>query len=164
MAFCAAAGAAPAQTSGRAVAADARPVDAILVEGPVYARGIDAIAPDLTPNWRARYRVGEAVVDLHYVVGALPGPAAWTPIACTLRAIRGSGDGRFYYQQGSSWSLLLVASEGELVCGFVDRFVEGYNFFMSVPRPGTGVPSVTATPSESTPPPDFPALLELPAR
>jgi len=49
------------------LAAQEIPATAILELGPEQRRGIDAIAPDVTPYWYGRYRVGSAEIELSYV-------------------------------------------------------------------------------------------------
>jgi len=131
------------------------PATALLQVGPDSRRGIDAIAPDVTPHWYGRYRVGGALVELRYARAPLPAPAEWPRVECEARLLR-SADGRLhYYEHRTGWSLLAVVSSGELppsvsICGFVDRFVARHLVFENLEE----VPGPDA-------PPVFPAVIEL---
>ncbi|HKJ84824.1 MAG TPA: hypothetical protein VKA06_02050, partial [Spirochaetia bacterium] len=88
------------------LAAQEIPATAILELGPERRRGIDAIAPDVTPYWYGRYRVGSAELELSYVEDPLADPAAWPTAPCRERALRAldgtageaAYDGLTYYE------------------------------------------------------------------
>ncbi|MFW5742797.1 MAG: hypothetical protein ACOCW3_04455 [Spirochaetota bacterium] len=127
---------------------------AVLEIGPERRRGIDALAPDVTPHWYGRYRVAEAVVDVLYVDAPLERPATWTPTECRERALRAS-DGLVYHESDAGWSLLVEVAAGELppdvtLCIFVDRFITRHLLFESLE--GVRVPDRE---------PIFPAVIEL---
>lgn len=127
---------------------------AVLEVGPQARRGIDALAPDVTPYWYGRYRLADALIDIRYVDAPLGRPAAWAPAACPLRELR-AADGLSYYESDVGWSLLVEVASGELppdvtVCAFVDRFVARHLLFERLE--GVRVPGRA---------PVFPAVIEL---
>ena len=146
-------GSLPAQTD----APSRVPATALLQSGPEPARGIDAIAPDVTPHWYGRYRVGEALVELRYASVPLPEPSGWPRAECEARPLRSSDGILHYYEHRTGWSLLAVVSSGELppsvtICGFLDRFIERHLVFENLEE----VPE-----SRADAPPVFPAVIEL---
>lgn len=133
------------------------PATALLQLGPRSARGIDLIAPDLTPHWYGRYRVGGALLEVYYVREPLPKTADWAATPCLPRALRAREPGLVYFEGSGSppWSLLVHLLEGELpptvsLCSFVDSFVETHLLFEGLE--GVQVPGTA---------PIFPAVIEL---
>ena len=128
---------------------------ALLEIGPQARRGIDALAPDVTPHWYGRYAVAGASVDLIFVRAPLAEPSAWPQTPCVERRLR-STDGRLhYYEHPAGWSVLVAVSLGELppgltVCRFVDRFVDRHLAFENLEQ--------VRTPGSA---PVFPAVMEL---
>lgn len=109
---------------------------AVLEAGPESRRGIDPLAPDVTPHWHGRYRLADATIDVRYVDAPLERPAAWAPTACPERPLR-AADGLAYYEARAGWSLLVEITSGELppdvtVCTFVDRFIARHLLFESL--------------------------------
>ncbi len=142
---------------GRGLAAQ-EPGVAVLERGPELRRGIDALAPDVTPHWYARYRIGDRFVDLIQVANPLAGPALWPVVPCAERQLR-SADGRiFYHAHRQGWSLLVLLPPGDAVgeadvadvCRFVHRFIEELLLF-------EGLEAVRRGGEE----PMFPAIVEL---
>ncbi len=136
---------------------------AILEVGPERRRGIDAIAPDVTPYWYGRYRVASAELEVFYVDAPLTGPAAWPVAPCRERALRAldaaasepAYDGLTYYENAAGWSLLVRPAGGELppgvtLCVFVDRFIERHLLFENLEQ--------VTIPGRA---PVFPAVIEL---
>ncbi|MFW6292886.1 MAG: hypothetical protein ACOC7V_11245 [Spirochaetota bacterium] len=106
---------------------------AMLEVGPESRRGIDELAPDVTPHWYGRYRLADATIDIRYVDAPLERPSAWAPAACPERPLRTSG-GLAYYESEAGWSLLVEIVSGDLppdvtVCVFVDRFIARHLLF-----------------------------------
>ena len=129
---------------GGTSAAEVPPGVATLVEGPVAARGIDALAPDLTPHWFSRYRIGDSVVGVYLLDAPLDAAASWPASSCTARRVS-VRDGAWYYAHPTGWSLLVVADPDAPVCAFVDRFVARYLFFLGVE--GRGAASAPPLPA-----------------
>lgn len=136
-------------------AAQEAPLRAILETGPTARRGIDALAPDLTPHWHARYRVGALLLDLAYVTDPLLAPETWPRIPCQERQLRGP-DGRLvYYRHPTGWALVVEVFAGDFpdgvtACRFVDRFVREHLLF-------EGLEAVRRVGDA----PRFPAIIEL---
>jgi hypothetical protein len=132
---------------------------AILEEGPVERRGIDALAPDVTPHWYGRYRIADAYIDLRYVRSPLAAPADWPDSPCAARSLRAI-ENLSYYESNAGWSLLVELTpggngSGELppgvtVCRFVDRFVDRHLLFENL--------EAVTIPGRA---PVFPAVIEL---
>lgn len=127
---------------------------AVLEVGPERRRGIDELAPDVTPYWYGRYRLAEALVDVLYVEAPLERPAAWPASPCAERPLR-AADGIAYYEADAGWSLLVEVAGGELppevtICTFVDRFIARHLLFGSLE--GVRIPGRA---------PVFPAVIEL---
>ncbi|MFW6293279.1 MAG: hypothetical protein ACOC7V_13270 [Spirochaetota bacterium] len=145
------------------LAAQEIPATAILEVGPERRRGIDALAPDVTPHWHARYRVAAAEVELFYAPSPLSEPAGWPPAPCRQRALRAADEpdggasaaGLTYYEDAAGWSLLVRLADGELppgitLCDFVDGFIDRHLFFERAEQ--------RTIPDKA---PAFPAVIEL---
>jgi hypothetical protein len=131
------------------------PVTALLEVGPQERRGIDALAPDVTPHWYGRYRVGSARVELRFIGSSLPRAANWPPAGCETRPLRSGGGELRYYEHPAGWSLLVDVTSGTLppsvtLCRFVDRFVERHLLFENL--------EALTIPGRA---PVFPAVIEL---
>lgn len=103
---------------------------AILELGPVRRRGIDELAPDLTPYWYGRYRVGGARVAIRFLAEPLPRAAEWPAVACDERALR-TLDDRLYYHEAGALAMLVSVESGSLPvwldpCRVVDGFVTAH--------------------------------------
>ncbi|MFW5688766.1 MAG: hypothetical protein ACOC1U_04260 [Spirochaetota bacterium] len=147
--------AASAQTPGAGGTADDVPWTALLQTGPDERRGIDLLAPDLTPHWHGRYRVGTAIVDLYYARAPLDDAAGWSGAPCPLRPLRARDAELFYYEDPAGWSLLVHLVAGELppgvtICAFTDRFIARHRLFEGL--------ALVNVPGEA---PIFPAVIEL---
>ncbi|MFP4114837.1 MAG: hypothetical protein ACOC2Y_08475 [Spirochaetota bacterium] len=109
------------------------PIVAYLETGPERRRGIDELAPDLTPHWYATYRAGDAVFEVRYSREPLDQASGWDRARCGLRTLRATAEGLYYYSD-DSFSLLVSVSGGDpppgvTVCTFVDRFVAEHLLF-----------------------------------
>ena len=119
--------------------------------GPVRRRGIDALAPDLTPHWYARYSVAGLEVEVFMFDAPFDRAQTW-PVSslCAERPLR-ARDGLWYYASRRGWSMIVSAADDALVCRFVDGFVTRYEFFVGVDGRLGSVPP-------------FPAILNDPSR
>lgn len=117
---------------------------ATLQIGPVRSRGIDVLAPDLTPHWYARYTVADIELEVYMLDAPFDRAAQWpVSTACAGQSLRAQ-DGLWYYASRRGWSMIVSAPDDAPVCGFVERFVARYEFFSGVEgRPG-GVPPIPA--------------------
>ena len=134
---------------------------AVLQVGPERRRGIDALAPDVTPHWYAEYRIGVRFVEVVYATNPLPGPAQWPVVPCEERRLRSADGEIFYHAHRDGWAVLVFMRgvegpdagdlpAGVLVCRFVHRFIEELVMFEQLPavrRAGEA--------------PMFPAIVEL---
>ncbi|TFH05459.1 MAG: hypothetical protein E4H09_01970 [Spirochaetales bacterium] len=157
-----------------ALGAQETSVVAYLHSGPDPGSGVEFLQPNVTPYWQGIYAFGGANIVVWFLDYTVAEAESWERTRCSTRVIRADSGAQYFYYSAGSWSVFVAVAadippdsgearspaasvqglpvEPDLICLFVDRFVDRYNYFQRVDGPRR---------TASRTPPSFPAVLQI---
>jgi hypothetical protein len=110
--------------------AGAQSGQAVLLRGPLAARGIPFFPPNVLEAWRGEYQAGNARIEVYFTREALVLPAGWRKAPCgqeALLRLEGEEKPTFCYLQpaeGAYAVFLSFEAEAFPWCGWTQAFLQ----------------------------------------